>query len=98
MNQSSMTDLTASSVQSADVVPARSRFPVHIAVFLAPALVIYSLFSIYPLFDTIRLSLYAGDETGARSFVGLQKFYTLLTDPNWSVQFWNAFTNNLIFF
>ena len=93
-----MTDLTASSVQRADAVPVRSRFPVHIAVFLAPALAIYTLFSIYPLIDTIRLSLYAGDETGARSFVGLQNFDTLLTDPNWSGQFWNALTNNLIFF
>ena len=93
-----MTDLTASSVPVTDVVPTRSRFPIHIAVFLAPALVIYSLFSIYPLIDTIRLSLYAGDETGARSFVGFQNFHTLLTDPNWSGQFWNALRNNLIFF
>ena len=69
-----MTDLTASSVQRADAVPVRSRFPVHIVVFLAPALAIYTLFSIYPLIDTIRLSLYAGDETGARSFVGLANF------------------------
>ena len=85
-----MTDLTASGVQRADAVPVRSRFPVHIAVFLAPALAIYTLFSIYPLIDTIRLSLYAGDETGARSFVGLKNFDTLLNDPNWSGQFWNA--------
>ena len=93
-----MTDFTASHVQPTDVVRARSRFPIHIVVFLAPALAIYTLFSIYPLIDTIRLSLYAGDETGARSFVGLQNFHTLLTDPNWSGQFWNAFSNNLIFF
>ena len=93
-----MTDLTASSAQPADVIPARSRFPVHIAVFLAPALAIYTLFSIYPLIDTIRLSLYAGDETGAQSFAGLENFRTLLSDPNWSGQFWNAFRNNLIFF
>ncbi|HZH50990.1 MAG TPA: sugar ABC transporter permease [Microvirga sp.] len=77
---------------------ARSRFPMHIAVFLAPALIIYTVFSIYPLIDTIRLSLYAGDETGARSFVGLDNFRTLLTDPAWSGQFWNALGNNLIFF
>ena len=69
-----MTDLTASRVQSADAVPTRSRFPVHIAVFLAPALAIYTMFSIYPLIDTIRLSLYAGDETGVSCFVGLHNF------------------------
>ncbi|MGO4572143.1 carbohydrate ABC transporter permease [Microvirga sp. 2TAF3] len=70
----------------------------HIAVFLAPALVIYTFFSIYPLIDTIRLSFYAGDETGVSQFNGLGNFHTLLTDPVWSSQFWNALRNNLIFF
>jgi raffinose/stachyose/melibiose transport system permease protein len=92
-----MTDIAASEVQTESVV-GRSRFPVHIVVFLAPALIIYTLFSIYPLFDTIRLSLYAGDETGARHFVGLGNFHTLLSDPAWSGQFWNALRNNLVFF
>lgn len=92
-----MTDIAAPEVQTESVV-GRSRFPVHIVVFLAPALIIYTLFSIYPLVDTIRLSLYAGDETGARHFVGLGNFYTLLSDPAWSGQFWNALRNNLIFF
>jgi raffinose/stachyose/melibiose transport system permease protein len=76
----------------------RRRFPVHIIVFLAPALAIYSVFSVYPLIDTIRLSLYAGDETGLHHFVGLANLRTLLTDPVWSGQFWNALSNNLKFF
>jgi raffinose/stachyose/melibiose transport system permease protein len=74
------------------------RFPFHIVVFLAPALAIYTIFSIYPLIDTVRLSFYAGDETGARHFIGVENFRTLLADPNWSVQFWNALRNNLYFF
>ncbi|QFU17746.1 carbohydrate ABC transporter permease [Microvirga thermotolerans] len=78
--------------------PARLRFPLHIAVFLAPALIVYSLFSIYPIVDTIRLSFYVGDQEGARHFAGLANFRTLLTDPAWSAQFWNALRNNLIFF
>ncbi|MBZ6078521.1 carbohydrate ABC transporter permease [Microvirga puerhi] len=81
-----------------EVATARSRFPIHVAVFLTPALLIYSVFSIYPLVDTIRLSLYASDQTGAQHFVGLVNFQTLLTDPAWSVHFWNALRNNLIFF
>ncbi|MBF9232690.1 carbohydrate ABC transporter permease [Microvirga alba] len=93
-----MSDITALGVQPAERVFARSRFPLHIAVFLAPALVIYTVFSIYPLVDTIRLSFYSGDETGARHFSGLSNFYTLLTDPAWSGHFWNALKNNLIFF
>ena len=76
----------------------RPRFPVHIIVFLAPALAIYTVFSVYPLVDTIRLSLYAGDEAGQHHFVGLANFRTLLRDPAWSGQFWNALSNNLIFF
>jgi raffinose/stachyose/melibiose transport system permease protein len=92
-----MSDIAATGVQ-AESVARRSRFPVHIVVFLAPALIIYTIFSIYPLIDTIRLSLYAGDETGARYYVGLDNFRTLLTDPAWSGQFWNALRNNLIFF
>jgi raffinose/stachyose/melibiose transport system permease protein len=76
----------------------RPRFPVHIIVFLAPALAIYTVFSVYPLIDTIRLSLYAGDETGQHHFVGLANIRTLLTDPAWSGQFWNALSNNLKFF
>ncbi len=93
-----MTTMSATPVAQQDRTRMRSRVPVHVAVFLAPALAIYTLFSIYPLIDTIRLSLYAGDETGARHFVGLQNFHTLLADPNWSGQFWNAFRNNLVFF
>lgn len=93
-----MSDITASGVQPAESVSARAHFPVHIAVFLAPALVIYTLFSIYPLVDTIRLSFYSGDESGARPFTGLANFYTLLTDPAWSGHFWNALRNNLVFF
>ncbi len=92
-----MSDIVATNVQAGSV-PERSRFPLHIAVFLAPALIIYTIFAIYPLIDTIRLSLYAGDETGARHFVGLGNFVTLLTDPAWSGQFWNALGNNLVFF
>jgi raffinose/stachyose/melibiose transport system permease protein len=93
-----MTTISATAIAEQESARTRSRFPWHIVVFLAPALLIYSVFSIYPLIDTIRLSLYAGDETGALHFAGLQNFYTLLTDPNWSGQFWNAFGNNLIFF
>ena len=76
----------------------RSRFPLHILVFLAPATVIYTLFMIYPLADSIRLSLYTQDETGALSFVGLQNYLTMLSDSHWSDAFWNALQNNILFF
>ena len=67
---------TSAAIPAGSVASAaeRSRFPLHVAVFLAPALVIYTAFSIYPLVDTIRLSLYAGDESGVRSFVRTREF------------------------
>lgn len=92
-----MSDIAASNVQLKGV-STRTRFPWHIVVFLAPALAIYTIFSIYPLVDTIRLSLYTSDGAGAHHFVGLDNFRTLLTDPAWSGHFWNALWNNLIFF
>ena len=76
----------------------RTKFPWHIIVFLAPATVIYTLFMIYPLADSIRLSLYTQDEAGALSYAGLANYLTMLTDPQWSGPFWNAFWNNMIFF
>ncbi|MGI9595154.1 MAG: carbohydrate ABC transporter permease [Acidimicrobiales bacterium] len=72
----------------------RRRFPVHIVVFLAPAVIIYSMFMVYPLLDSLRLSLF--DDGG--SYVGFANFDTLFNDPLWSNQFWNALGNNFLFF
>ncbi|HEX5683081.1 MAG TPA: sugar ABC transporter permease, partial [Ideonella sp.] len=49
-------------------------------VFLAPALLVYTVFSAWPLADTLRLGLYATDETGGTAFAGLANFRTLLFD------------------
>lgn len=76
----------------------RTPWSTAIVVFLAPAAIVYTVFSIYPLFDTIRLSLYAADQTGARHFVGIDNFVTLLSDERWAGPFWNALVNNVVFF
>jgi len=73
----------------------RKAFPTHIIVFLAPAVVIYTLFMIYPLVDSLRLSFISND-TGM--VVGLQNYLTLLTNELWSERFWGALRNNAIFF
>jgi raffinose/stachyose/melibiose transport system permease protein len=70
----------------------------YIVAFLAPAAIVYTVFSIYPLIDTIRLSFYAIDSAGETHFAGFDNFATLLTDPHWAGPFWNAFRNNIIFF
>ena len=76
---------------------ARRRFPLHIIVFLTPAVLIYTAVMIWPLANTLRLSLF-GVEGGQRVFVGLRNFHTLFGDPKWSGAFWNALTNNIWFF
>jgi raffinose/stachyose/melibiose transport system permease protein len=73
----------------------RSRL--HIAVFLAPAVLVYTAVMIWPLFNTLRLSLYTGGAAGP-AFAGLENFQTLFGDPRWSGAFWNALGNNFWFF
>lgn len=75
----------------------KKPFPWHLIFFLGPGLLIYVVFSVYPLLDTLVLSLY-NEQQGQTSFVGLQNFITLVTDDTWSQAFWNALGNNFKFF
>ncbi len=74
---------------------ARKPFPTHIVVFLAPAVIIYTLFMIYPLLDSLRLSFFS-NENG--QFIGFQNYATLFSVELWSDRFWSALRNNLVFF
>jgi raffinose/stachyose/melibiose transport system permease protein len=76
----------------------RGRFLGLMALFLGPAVAIYTLFSIYPLIATMALATYTTDSAGTYSFVGLANFVRLLADAAWSKPFWNAAWNNLVFF
>ena len=76
----------------------KRTFPWHIAIFLAPAFLIYAVFSAYPLIDTLRLSFFTTNDAGVASWGGMVNYKALLTDPNWSEGFWNAMRNNLKFF
>lgn len=69
----------------------------HIAVFLAPAVLVYTAIMILPLFGTMQLSLFRV-ENQQSFFVGLDNFRTLLGDERWSDSFWNALGNNMWFF
>lgn len=76
----------------------RKPFPTYIVVFLAPAVIIYTLFMVYPLANSLRLSFYAINDQKIETFVGLKNYLTLFTDSNFAPFFWNAFKNNLVFF
>ena len=76
----------------------RRDFPWHIVVFLAPAVIVYTLVMILPLAETLRLSFFNRTPGGPEFWVGLDNFRKLFLDERWSVQFWNALWNNLYFF
>jgi raffinose/stachyose/melibiose transport system permease protein len=70
----------------------------RVLVFLAPAMLIYGVFSALPLLHTLRLGFFSVDDTGLSQFIGLDNFRTILTDPDWATSFWNALRNNVLFF
>ncbi|NVE00146.1 carbohydrate ABC transporter permease [Massilia sp. BJB1822] len=69
----------------------------HIAVFLAPAVLIYTAVMVVPLAETLRLAFYRFAD-GRQQFAGLLNFLRLFGEDNWSQQFWNALLNNSYFF
>lgn len=69
----------------------------HIAVFLAPAVLIYTAIMIIPLFSTLQQSFFQVHD-GKTVFVGFGNFAALFFDPRWSKDFWNALINNFWFF
>jgi raffinose/stachyose/melibiose transport system permease protein len=88
----------ASEQQHLLVGMSRGRYVWLLVFFLAPAVIVYSTFSIYPLIGTIINSFYAKQPDGSFLYNGLGNFHTLLFDETWSKPFWNAFWNNCLFF
>ena len=69
----------------------------HILVFLLPAVVVYTVVMVYPIFRTMLLALYT-EVDQERIFVGLDNFRALFGDKRWSENFWNSLVNNFWFF
>jgi raffinose/stachyose/melibiose transport system permease protein len=78
----------------------RRRFPIHILVFLAPAVLIYTVFMVYPLIGSLGRSLYAPSDANPQvdEFVGLGNYQQLFTDPNYAPRLEGAVKNNFHFF
>jgi len=76
----------------------RRFFPVHIVVFLAPAVLLYTAFMVIPLINSMRLSFFELGNQNQQSFVGLQNYIKLFTDNNFAPFFWRALRNNIVFF
>ncbi|WP_419901711.1 carbohydrate ABC transporter permease [Kiloniella sp.] len=75
-----------------------SSFRTHVLVFLLPAALIYTLFMILPLIDTVRFSFYSQESGGPTTFVGWDNYILILTDERWWKDFTNALENNFVFF
>ncbi len=74
----------------------RSQWLIHL--FPLPALVIYALFVIYPIFSAFTYSLYGWKGIAQGSFVGLNNFVTLFQTEPFNKMFWNAFGHNIKYF
>lgn len=58
-----------------------SRFGATPYLFLAPAFVVYAVFLLYPLGRAVQISLYDWDGLSLATFVGLDNYAVVLTDP-----------------
>lgn len=62
--------------------------------FLAPALAMFMVYVIGPIFESMALSLYDWDGLGEPTYIGLDNYRELWTDPD----FWTSLQNNVIWF
>jgi raffinose/stachyose/melibiose transport system permease protein len=75
------------------------RPPVRVlAVFLAPALVLYTTFVVYPLLTALQYSLFDWQGTSRGAFVGIDNFVGLVTTYPVDQQLRRAFLHNGAFF
>lgn len=66
--------------------------------FLIPALVVYTVFMAFPLFNSMRLSLYQGTGLTPETYVGFANYSELFSNPLWRDRFFNALGNTFMFF
>ncbi|WP_320825874.1 sugar ABC transporter permease [Reinekea sp.] len=59
---------------------------------MAPAIVIFTIYVIYPIGQSILMSFYQWDGIGDKVFIGFQNYIDLADDP----QFWTSLTNNIM--
>ncbi|WP_181347204.1 carbohydrate ABC transporter permease [Thalassobacillus sp. CUG 92003] len=72
------------------------RWSIHL--FPIPALIIYGLFIVYPLFAALTYSFFEWDGMVRGEFAGFKNFVDLFTLQPFSDLFWNAFGHNILYF
>ncbi len=66
--------------------------------YIMPAFVIYTLFMLVPIVNSMRLSFYTGEGLIPQEFAGFDNYRKLFTQYPFNERFWNAFWNNIRFF
>ncbi|WP_435237009.1 carbohydrate ABC transporter permease [Psychromonas sp. PT13] len=61
-------------------------------IFMAPALILFSIYVLYPIVESFILSFYSWDGLGEKIWVGFDNYIQLFD----SETFWTALTNNII--
>lgn len=67
----------------------RNRMTVTPLLFLAPGVLFFLVYVIFPIFESFGLSLYAWDGLGEARYVGLANYQELATDRNFEISLWN---------
>ena len=76
----------------------RKKFPSYIIVFLTPAVIIYTIFMVFPLINSLRMSFFTINTDNREVFAGLSNYIKLFTNSDFAPRFFGALKNNFIFF
>ena len=66
--------------------------------YIAPAFIMYSVFMVFPIVLSMRLSLYSGGGMTPTIFVGFDNYVKLFTQFPYKEKFFNVLKNNTIYF
>jgi len=74
------------------------KIKLFMVIFLLPAVLIYTVFLLLPIVDSMRLSFYSGRGLIPDKFVGFDNYVKLFTQFPFKDRMINAFSNNIKFF
>jgi len=80
------------------MLEARKKHAKFLFLFIFPAFIIYTVFMLLPILNSMKYSLYSGDGLIPNQFVGLDNYIRLFSEERYFTKFWNAFRNNINFF
>ncbi len=80
------------------MLQAQKKHARFLFMFIFPAFIIYTVFMLFPILNSMKYSLFSGDSLIPDEFVGLDNYIRLFTEERYYSKFWNAFGNNIKFF